>query len=403
VRAPRFALFGTVFRLIARALRDHADLDVTHLIDRDDLGYLVASGGSLEPEAGTIIEDFSTPRAFLLPRHAALTQRLADADIALVSEFGPIFAQHTKRPACFFPFGGDLTVMPFPARFAFRTRSLRERATAEVIGRRQRRAIPHMREVWSPPYAPYLRALEALGATELRTMDYKPCGVDTEIFTERPGDLEDARRTHPDLAALDFLVLHPSRLMLDPHPALRESGQWKRNEVMIEGFARFASRHPADRIALAFVDRSEGPDRDRALELVRRLDIEDRVRFLAPPRSGGFSWPELARLYLLAHVVADDFGVGWFGGVALESLAMRRPVLTYIDSSIMDDLYPWHPMVSAKTADEVADALTSLAGDHGRRTALGERSREWIEEHHAPEPLAKRYRRILLDVADRYS
>ena len=50
-------------------------------------------------------------------------------------------------------------------------------------------------------------------------------------------------------------------------------------------------------------------------------------------------------LYHRSDVVADEFGVGWFGYVTLEGLASSRPVLCHLDEQVMATMYPEHPIL----------------------------------------------------------
>jgi glycosyltransferase involved in cell wall biosynthesis len=190
----------------------------------------------------------------------------------------------------------------------------------------------------------------------------------------------------------DFVVFHPSRLMMRKRTARqREIGNWKKNDILLRGFALFARSGSARAPVLGLIDRTASPDVALAKDLVSELGISDRVRWLVAPRHGGFLRHELIEFYSASDIVTDDFGVGWFGGVTLEGLAIERPVIQYIDEDVMRQLYPWHPIVSARTPEDVAEALERLFVDPDERAALGVRGREWIEEFHSHEAAAERY------------
>jgi glycosyltransferase involved in cell wall biosynthesis len=125
------------------------------------------------------------------------------------------------------------------------------------------------------------------------------------------------------------------------------------------------------------------------------------VLWLEPPRPEGFTRHELVQLYRVSDVVADDFGIGWFGAVALEGLATERPVVTYIDDAVMSTLYPWHPMVSARTAADVADRLTELARDPELRREIGTEGRRWVEAFHSHDKAGEIYVSQILALAGR--
>jgi glycosyltransferase involved in cell wall biosynthesis len=394
----RFAFFGAVFFQICRALKEHTDFDFTLFLDDNDPAVTTAFDllGTSQPD-WIVCDRFVSPASFLTPWRAPLTRHLRRYDVNLVSEVAPIFSQFADKPMYFFPIGFDLTVLPFPYRFRFRHPTVKDKAAACFLAAWQRRAIRRAVQVWAPPYSPYLGALGRLGVPESRRKQYYPLAVDEETFTERPGDAERAATKFPQLQSYDLVLLSPSRIMVTAHPSLVEAGGWKRNDVLLEGFANFVGANPGSRVCLTLIDRAVQPaDRAAVLNRIRRLGIEEHVIWLQPPRPGGFTWKEMAELYLMADVVADDFGIGWFGGVALEALAMRRPVVTYIDEAITRELYPWHPMLSARTPDVVGRHLDALLrGGPEHRREVGDRGRAWIEEFHAPKPIAELYGRTL--------
>jgi len=140
-------------------------------------------------------------------------------------------------------------------------------------------------------------------------------------------------------------------------------------------------------------DRSESPGVAEAKALVEELGVGEQVRWLVPPDPRGFRRSELLELYAAADVVPDDFGVGWFGSVVIEALSMEVPVLSYLDENIMRQLYPSHPVVVARDAQEISAALERLADDPAERRRLGAEGRRWVLEHHSHAALAQRFTR----------
>lgn len=395
----RVALFGNVannlFQL-GKSLRERAPELDTHLFVSHNEAW-VSRPEADEPaldEAWIHVDDWAVGAALVAPHRARIIDELRKFDLLIVSGNGPMFASFTGRPYCFFVSGGDLTETPFPLAFMRSHDTARQRVGALLIGPRQRRGIRNAREIWAPPYRPYVRALERLGVPRDRlAAEYFPVVIDTERFR-----LDATAKVDPSPTARllsegsDFVVLHPSRLMIRPRMARqREVGNWKRNDVLLRGFALFARSGSAQAPVLGLIDRTASPDVDLARELVDELGIAENVRWLVAPRQGGFLRHELVELYSASDVVADDFGVGWFGGVTLEALAIEKPVIQFIDEDIMSGLYPWHPIISARTPENVAAALENLHVDPEARMALGARGREWVEAFHSYDAAAERY------------
>jgi glycosyltransferase involved in cell wall biosynthesis len=91
-----------------------------------------------------------------------------------------------------------------------------------------------------------------------------------------------------------------------------------------------------------------------------------------------------------ADVLVDQLLIGWYGGVAVEAMALGRPVLAYIREEEPDD-NPFRdslPIVRTSPATLAAD-LRSLAADRERRHELGRAGRAFVEKHHDPVVLAR--------------
>jgi glycosyltransferase involved in cell wall biosynthesis len=410
--AMRVALYGNVANGLfqtARALREIAGIDAHLFLDARD--GPTTRPESDDPSLADAYPDwihlgrYVTPSSLAMPWASRLVRELREFDLLLISGFGPVFAQFTGRPWCFYTSGGDLTVTPFPLRFWRVGPSLKARLGLLAIGPWQRRGVRRATEIWTQPFPPFRTALGRLRIDARQIADvYLPIALDVNAFSRDDGP------PSPQLAALrartDFLVLHPSRLVLGDDPLLRETGEWKANDRLIRGFARFAAARPQLRPLLVMPDRSESPDVAPAKALIAELGLERSVCWLTPPDARGFKRSELKDLYAIADVVADDFGIGWFGAVVLEALAMRVPVVSYVDETIMSQLYPWHPICVARDPAEICAALERLADDPRERRRLGAGGRAWVREFHSHEALAGRFaaevERVLRDAAGRH-
>ena len=387
----RVAFFGNIansqFR-IARALQGHDDIEAHLCVDVNDVP--AARPESDDPDLRSGYPDWIHEGRWLGPRNAVVpwaspvVAELREFDLVVASGSGPVYAQHSGRPWCFLVTGGDLTVRPFPLRYSSQYSSYRDRVAALVIGAHQRRAIRRADEIWAQPFAPFRDALARLRVPpSRRARSSIPMGVDIERF--RPGNPAGGSSPFGDS---DFVVFHPSRLMISGTTKNRATGQWKGNDRLVEGFAEFVRSGRAERPLLAMPDVSMSPDVQQVKRLVDRLGIAENVRWLSAPDVRGFTRAELASMYQAADVVADDFGVGWFGLVVLEGLACAKPVLCHVDQAAMTELYPWHPIIDVVAPADIAAALDRLHGDAGSRAELGRQGRAWVEEFHSPSAVA---------------
>ena len=99
-------------------------------------------------------------------------------------------------------------------------------------------------------------------------------------------------------------------------------------------------------------------------------------------------WSELRTILAAADVVVDQLFMGWYGMVAVEAMALGKPVLCFIrddfESRLMD--CPLLRCTEENLADRLAEALASA----GTRRTLGEQGRAYAEREHAAPVIAAR-------------
>ena len=394
----RIALYGNVANncyQIANALRSYSDIDVHLYLDtREKSAFLPENDNpALKDNYPDWIHELplNPLNTLLTPWRSPLIAELNRYDFVLVSGFGPVFAQFLTTPWCFYSTGADLTLTPFPTDFLFYYPNLKSKLFHFIIGWWQRRAMHHAMEIWTQPFFPFANAIKKLKINATRVSPaYFPVIVDTNRFVSAPHAGEHGGENMRAMLAHDFIVFHPSRIMMDRHPNRVAAGDWKGNDKLLEGFARFVARCPGNP-GLAMPDRAESPGVKDAKEIIARLGIEKNIVWLKPPRSFGFTRDELNPFYSVADVVADEFAVGWFGSVVLEGMSYRKPVISYVDDAVMHLLYPWHPILSPQTPAEIANELEKLYQQPAYRKEVGERGRQWVVEFHSAENAGRLY------------
>lgn len=405
----KIAFFGNICNnlyQIAKALRAHSGFE-THLYleNINDPQQLPESD---DPQLRNNYPDwihkgsYLTPAQLVAPWRSSLVKQFSSHDLIVVSSLGPIFAQFAKKPTAFLCSGGDVTIQPFPLEFRFRYTTAREIITAFIIGFWQRRGIRTSSRIWSQPFFPFINALEKLGIPQSNVSEsYFPVLVDTQKFKviENTGDNLDPIVKYL-VNNFDFILFHPSRIMINPSSLLKATGQWKQNDLLFRGFARFLQNHPHNRAVLIMPERSESPDIPLAKQIIRDLEIEKNVVWLKPPRPFGYTRDELIPLYSICDAVADEFGIGWFGSVVLEGLAMEKPVLSYVDKQVMSKLYPWHPILSDNSVEGVAELLSRLYANVDYRRDKGLMGRKWVEEFHSETNAAQIYVKNMLQLVN---
>ena len=394
----KIALYGNTcnnFFAVARALRGSSDIDAHLYVDHDAPANQLPESDEPALRGGyppwMHKGRYRTLASRIWPRTSPLIREFQRYDLVLVSGHGIQLAPYVRRPFIFYATGWDLTVAPFPLRFMGRPTGLAEHVSALLNGIWQRRGIAGAWQIWSQPFAPFRTALRRLGVPpEKIAPRYFPIMIDTKVFqNDERAQRSDDPNVRRILDGHDFVVFHPSRMMTNAAQPYVDAGQWKGNDKLLEGFARFVAANPAARPVLALIDRPA--DRAIASPLIAKLGIERNIAWLTPSHRAGFERIEMLPFYSVADVVVDEFGVGWFGSIVVEGLSMGKAVLCHLDEPVMKTLYPWHPVLTPRTPEEIASCLTDLYRDPAERMRRGAMGRRWAEEFHSIDRAAGRY------------
>ena len=99
-------------------------------------------------------------------------------------------------------------------------------------------------------------------------------------------------------------------------------------------------------------------------------------------------WTELKARLAEADVVVDQLFMGWYGMVAVEAMAMGKPVLCFVRPDFEPRLDRC-PVVRC-TKEDLALRLAELLEDPSARRRLGEAGRAYVEREHAAPVIAGR-------------
>jgi glycosyltransferase involved in cell wall biosynthesis len=126
------------------------------------------------------------------------------------------------------------------------------------------------------------------------------------------------------------------------------------------------------------------------LDAVNRLKAEGvRFEFVLVD---GLPHAEAMRLYAGADLLVDQLLVGWYGGLAVELMALGKPVVAYIRDEDLHFIPPAMraelPVVNA-TPDSITRVLRELLTVRRHELSeLGRRSRRYVEAWHDPARIA---------------
>ncbi|MBP2434213.1 glycosyltransferase [Bradyrhizobium elkanii] len=101
---------------------------------------------------------------------------------------------------------------------------------------------------------------------------------------------------------------------------------------------------------------------------------------------------EVRRVYETADLLVDQVLVGWYGGLAVELMALGKPVVAFLRENDLE-LIPVEmredlPVISA-TPETLKETLRGLIRDRAGLRLRGKRSRAFVEKWHAPERVAE--------------
>lgn len=107
----------------------------------------------------------------------------------------------------------------------------------------------------------------------------------------------------------------------------------------------------------------------------------------------GLKRAEVRELYERADLVVDQLLVGWYGGVAVEAMALGTPVLAYLrddDLSVLPaEMRAELPVIRVEPATIYGVLKELLTTRRGELPELGARAREYVMRWHDPHVIAR--------------
>ena len=159
----------------------------------------------------------------------------------------------------------------------------------------------------------------------------------------------------------------------------------KRTDILLQGFAEYVSRNGIGELFLV----AKGPHIELAQDTIRALGLEGRIVWL----------PECdysAHLLRIrnADVVIDQLGLGQTNGIAVEAMALGKPVIANFRNSGWATFGEDFPGINAADSSDLASHLLGLERSPGHRTVIGQKGIFWTTNFLDP----KRYVERLLNM-----
>jgi glycosyltransferase involved in cell wall biosynthesis len=133
---------------------------------------------------------------------------------------------------------------------------------------------------------------------------------------------------------------------------------------------------------------------DHVIAACAELDVELQI-------VEGMPHEEARRRYEAADIVVDQLNAGWYGLFAIETMALAKPVVTYLHEEAVrrtEEAFGVRVPLVPTTKETLADTLRPLVASTAERRRIGAESRAYVEQVHDREKMVDRlldiYRRL---------
>ncbi len=105
----------------------------------------------------------------------------------------------------------------------------------------------------------------------------------------------------------------------------------------------------------------------------------------------GMTHAEARDAYARSDIIIDQVRGGWHGVLALEAMALGRPVMAYIRDDLVSH-FPDPSPIALTRPETLKDDIKRLLANADERRALARRGREYVERVHDSKKIAKSYK-----------
>jgi len=131
------------------------------------------------------------------------------------------------------------------------------------------------------------------------------------------------------------------------------------------------------------------------IEAVERL--RDKYKHVELMLVENIPHSKVQELYRQADLAVDQLLIGWYGGLAVEVMALGKPVVCYIREEDLKFIPPRMkkdlPIINANP-DNIFEVLKGLVEDREKLNLIGEQSRAYVERYHDPMRIAERMKEV---------
>jgi hypothetical protein len=110
----------------------------------------------------------------------------------------------------------------------------------------------------------------------------------------------------------------------------------------------------------------------------------------------GLSNLEARQLYERADLIVDQLRIGWYGVLAVEGMALGKPVISYVREDLQAHLGP-EPPIAYANPETIKSTLRDLVSNPDHREQLGRRARDYCVQVHDSAVVARQLAEIYED------
>ncbi len=381
----KVALIGNMnnnFFSLMRYLRDlgiEADLflfenEMSHFLPDNDTWNLEAHTKSIKRL------NYGNPIVDLFKFRKDIVQDFREYDFLVGCDYSPYYLMKINRPLdLFIPYGSDLYEFPLkkPLSSANTFKSIIIQGIKNfLISSKQRRGVLAAKKiVCIDIIETYKVALQKLGCVSLK---WPVPIVYNEVKPQNIVAPSELSSLILKIESFDFRVISQSRQYWTTSMDSATQDDIKNNDLLIKGFAKFLFENKCNACLILF---SYGPDVEKSKQLIKELDIENNVIWM----------PKMSRKWILhlitnyAHIGADQFKGGYFGGTGYEILACGKPLMNTVSilpsefENFTEMQFP--PIINVRTADEICSALSHYFLKVDELKQLSFKSYEWFNQN----------------------
>lgn len=180
----------------------------------------------------------------------------------------------------------------------------------------------------------------------------------------------------------EIIILYPT----NHYWYYKDGKDLKRNDIFLKGLAMFIKSTKKKVKCLVF---KRGDDYFKSLRLILDLGIRENIVVM-----NEVSQIELLKLMWKSDIVADQFGLGSFGMIALEAMALKKPVLISINKKLEKEFYGENSSIpELNTPEKICEYLKYLVKNNHMITE-GKKNYNFVNKYHNGKVVAKRLKKI---------